>query len=75
MPIGKERVCFNAHRVFSHRTVVQLFSDLRLQSFSLVDDRGAFHPDAPAPQADACDYGCGMFHFRKPGALPASASR
>jgi hypothetical protein len=75
MPVGKERVCFNAHRVFSHGTVVQLFSDLRLQSFSLVDDRGAFHPDAPAPQADACNYGCGMFHFRKPGALPASASR
>jgi hypothetical protein len=72
-PIGRERVCFNAHRVFSHGTLLSLFSGLELQSFSLVDDRGMFHPAATPPQADACDYGCGMFHFRKPLALPADA--
>lgn len=75
LPVGRERVCFNAHRVFSHGTVVRLFPGLELHAFSLVDDRGRFHPAAIASQADACDYGCGMFHFRKPQALAAADAR
>ncbi|MFO1321988.1 MAG: DUF268 domain-containing protein [Burkholderiales bacterium] len=64
-PVGHERVCFNAHRVFSHGSMVRLFAPLTLTAFSLVDDRGAFLSAATATQADACDYGCGLFHFRK----------
>ncbi len=75
VPIGRERVCFNAHRVFAHETVAARFGGLELTSFSLVDDRGAFHPSASAAQANACDYGCGMFHFRKPERLPIAADR
>lgn len=75
LPVGRERVCFNAHRVFSHGTVLRLFTGLELHAFSLVDDRGQFHPAAIASQADACDYGCGMFHFRKPPVLAAADSR
>lgn len=34
VPVGKERVEFNAHRVFSARTIVECFSSLRLEEFS-----------------------------------------
>ncbi|MBI3371295.1 MAG: DUF268 domain-containing protein [Betaproteobacteria bacterium] len=65
VPVGRERVCFNAHRVFSHDTVKRLFPGLRLKGFALVDDLGRFHAEASPGQADACDYGCGLFHFVK----------
>ncbi|MBI1395528.1 MAG: DUF268 domain-containing protein [Betaproteobacteria bacterium] len=64
-PVGRERVCFNAHRVFSHATIARLFGELELRSFSLVDDGGTFHVSASHRDADACDYGCGLFHFRR----------
>lgn len=38
LPIGKERVEFNAHRVFYASTVVDCFSTLRLQEFSCTAD-------------------------------------
>lgn len=34
LPIGKERLEFNAHRVFDARTVVNCFSSLKLEEFS-----------------------------------------
>ena len=68
VPVGRERVCFNAHRVFSHGTVERLFPALRLQAFALVDDLGRFHPESSPVQADECDYGCGLFHFVKAAA-------
>ncbi len=64
-PIGRERVCFNAHRVYAPKTVTALFSTLRLESFSLVDDHGQFHERADFESADDLDYGCGMFEFIK----------
>lgn len=65
VPVGRERVCFNAHRVFSHGTVMRLFPALRLKTFALVDDLGRFHAQGSPAHADACDYGCGLFHFVK----------
>jgi len=38
VPVGKERVEFNAHRVFYASTIVECFSDLRLEEFSCVTD-------------------------------------
>jgi len=66
VPIGRERVEFNAHRVFSPQTVLDAFGALELASFSAVDDAGALHePARPADYADA-DYACGLFEFFKP---------
>lgn len=65
VPVGRERVCFNAHRVFSHASVQRLFPSLRLKAFALVDDLGRFHAQGSPARADACDYGCGLFHFVK----------
>lgn len=65
VPVGRERVCFNAHRVFEPSTVPKLFQGLELQSFSLVDDAGRFH-EAISPEAmDHLDYGCGCFELVK----------
>ncbi|HMS83235.1 MAG TPA: DUF268 domain-containing protein [Nitrospira sp.] len=64
-PVGRERVCFNAHRVFGVDTVRGLFQGLELKSFSLVDDAGQFHEEVSPDAADPLDYGCGCFEFVK----------
>jgi SAM-dependent methyltransferase len=71
VPVGRERVCFNAHRVFSPKTVVSYVPALRLESFALVDDGGQFLEQAPSVSASSLDYGCGMFEFVKPHASRA----
>ena len=65
VPVGRERACFNAHRVFSVDTVRKLFSTLDLSEFALVDDHGRFEPNTDASLADSCEYACGLFHFVK----------
>jgi len=42
VPIGKSKVCFNAHRVFSAEDIVKEFSNCMLIGFSAVDDKGNF---------------------------------
>lgn len=73
VPIGPERIDFNANRVFSIQTVLNLAKDcFDLEAFSYVDDAGDFHGQvslAPERIADdfGCQYGCGIFEFRKRG--------
>ncbi len=62
-PIGRERVCFNAHRVFSPSTILAMFSQLRLIQFSYIDDAGRLHQDASIEGIPLLDYGCGFFEF------------
>ncbi len=69
-PVGRERVCFDAHRVFHPNTVLKMFSDLELSEFSLIDDKGeTIIPHADIGIAAACHYGCGLFEFVKPASL------
>jgi SAM-dependent methyltransferase len=65
-PVGRERLCFDAHRVFSPRTVLAMFPDLELADFALVNDEGVLISPATIEEASLCDYGCGLFTFRKP---------
>lgn len=67
VPVGRERVCFNAHRVFSPQTVVREMPSLRLMEFSFVDDQGRFREGQELSAASGLEYGCGMFLFEKPG--------
>jgi len=65
VPIGRQRLEFNAHRVFSPSTILKAFSSLGLVSFSAVTDRGEYLTDAePDTFADAW-YACGLFEFTK----------
>ncbi|MBL8377379.1 MAG: DUF268 domain-containing protein [Burkholderiales bacterium] len=64
-PVGRERICFNAHRVFDPSTVSGWFPECRLISFAYVDDRGVFHADSRPEEAVGLDYGCGMYVFER----------
>ncbi|MFO0827461.1 MAG: DUF268 domain-containing protein [Phycisphaerales bacterium] len=73
VPVGRPRVCFNAHRVYDVDSIVRAMPSLTLHSLSLI-------PDAPTPDqydagiiegADAelvrrQRYGCGCFRFERP---------
>ena len=65
-PVGRERLCFDAHRIFDPETVLNMFDGLELLEFSLIDDKGLrIIKNATIEQARSCQYGCGLFHFVK----------
>ena len=63
--MGRERVEFNAHRVFSPKTVLDTFSGLELVSFSFVGDDGCLYEDVDPLQLPESDLACGLFEFTK----------
>lgn len=66
LPIGRERVNFNAHRIHSPDSVVKMLPLLNLIAFSYVDDEGRFLECRQPSTAADLQYGCGMFVFEKP---------
>lgn len=71
VPIGKQRIEFNAHRVFSLLYLVKLFENkYTINSFSYVDDKGDLHvninlTDILIKENCNCNYGCGIFELIK----------
>jgi hypothetical protein len=65
VPVGRERVCFNSHRVFSPRTILDTLCDLRLVSFSVVNDEGKFVEGAQPSDVESAHGACGMFELTK----------
>lgn len=71
VPIGRQRIEFNAHRVFGIRYLLDYFAKgYDLKSFSYVDDRGDLHKsiDLTDDLIDGncgCEYGCGIFILHK----------
>jgi SAM-dependent methyltransferase len=65
VPVGKPRVCFNAHRIHRAQTIRDYFSDLELVEFCGVNDDGQFLQRAGLSGFDGADFACGMFWFRK----------
>jgi hypothetical protein len=65
VPVGIERLDFNAHRVFDPSTVVDAFPTLTLRSFSAVDDSGAYHEDVDPMDFSNMQYACGLFEFAR----------
>jgi len=71
VPIGKQRIEFNAHRVFSVGYLLDLLKDdYILDSFSFVDDNGDFFEEVELTQSEidrnyGCHYGCGIFELTK----------
>jgi hypothetical protein len=65
-PVGRERLCFDAHRVFDPATIVSAFGDLALTEFNLITDTGdMIHAGASFDDARTCTYGCGLFVFQR----------
>lgn len=70
VPVGKERIQFNAHRIYSFDTVVNLFGEnFELKEFTLITDKNDFVEKVNAEEAgdlvEKQSYGCGCFWFIK----------
>jgi len=71
VPIGAQRIEFNAHRVFSLNYLFEMFEGkFDIIDFSFVDDKGDLNEniilnDELIETNCACHYGCGIFELRK----------
>jgi SAM-dependent methyltransferase len=71
VPIGEQRIEFNAHRVFSMRYLLKMIgSKYRIDSFSYVRDNGQLIRDPKLDEGSiassfSCHYGCGIFELTK----------
>jgi SAM-dependent methyltransferase len=71
VPIGRQRIEFNAHRVFSINYLLSLLKDnFIIDRFSFVDDNGDLFEDVELNQFEiernfGCHYGCGIFELTK----------
>lgn len=71
VPIGTQRIEFNAHRVFSLSYLLSMIEGrFTIEEFSYVDERGDLHVDVPLNEENVssnlnCRYGCGIFILRK----------
>jgi SAM-dependent methyltransferase len=64
-PVGKPKIRYNAHRIYSYDQVVSYFAGLQIQQFALVDDKDRFLVDANPAYANQQEYGCGCWWFKK----------
>ena len=75
VPIGRPRVMFNAHRIYSYQQIISCFPELELREFALVPDDSqgdGLIVDAEESLVDEQNYGCGCFWFhKKAGSLGA----
>lgn len=68
VPVGKERVEFNAHRVFYADTIIECFSDLHLDEYSCTaEGKIEYNVDIHKYDQDSHDgeWRYGLFHFSK----------
>lgn len=70
VPIGPQRIEFNAHRVFDIKYLLNLFNGkFLIEKFSYVDDGGNLFENANLTSCTAnncnCNYGCGIFEMIK----------
>jgi len=68
VPVGRARIMFNAHRIYSYELVRDMFAGLELQEFSLIPDTASepeLIADAPPAMVEQQAYACGCFWFKK----------
>lgn len=67
VPIGKPKIVFNAHRIYSYEQVMSCFNEFELVEFTLIPDNATecgMLINATKEMADAQSYGCGCFWFK-----------
>lgn len=67
VPVGRPRVCFNAHRVHDPRELRALFGEFELVEFAGVDDAGQFRRHRTTDELAGQAYACGMYLLARPG--------
>lgn len=71
VPIGPQRIEFNAHRVFSVSYLMSILTPaFTIEKFAYVNDAGDIFEDVELTDKDAkssfnCQYGCGIFTLKK----------
>ena len=72
VPIGPQRIEFNAHRVFSVKFMIdEVLTGFSLDNFSYVDDNGDLHTNVSLSDNDllqtnfGCGFGLGIFELKK----------
>lgn len=71
VPIGPQRIEFNAHRVFKISYLISLIRDnYTIKTFSYVNDKGDFFKNQKLNKLSidnnfGCNYGCGIFELVK----------
>lgn len=65
VPVGRPKIEFNAHRIYSYEQVIEYFKGLTLKEFSLITDSGNFIENAKIDLVKEQKYGCGCFWFIK----------
>ncbi len=74
VPMGRQRIEFNAHRVFGMPYLLKMVSEnYDIISFSYIEDCGHFHKDVDLTRISEekinksfdCKYGCALFELRK----------
>lgn len=68
VPIGKPKIEFNAHRIYSYDQIMDYFKELTLVEFSLIPDsvtETGMYYNSSKEESDKQDYGCGCFVFKK----------
>lgn len=72
VPMGPQRIEFNAHRIFSLKYLLELIEDkYRIDFLSYVDDMGILHENINLSDSDVqnnfgCHHGCVIFEMTKP---------
>jgi SAM-dependent methyltransferase len=68
VPVGKPRIAWNAHRIYSYEQIISAFQGFTLKEFSLIpehESRGGLIRNANPELVKNEDYGCGCFWFIK----------
>jgi SAM-dependent methyltransferase len=65
-PVGRARVCFNAHRVFDPEFVIGQLSELTLREFRGIDDDGRFLEGVNPVTLRGAEFGLGIYEFIRP---------
>lgn len=67
-PVGKPKVIFNRHRIYSYSQIMMEFDELELVQFALIPEHGEQGDliyDPEIELVDAQGYGCGCWLFKK----------
>lgn len=65
VPVGIQKVLFNAHRIYNPMQIIKYFEGFHLKEFALITDSNEFIDGADLGIAANQTYGCGCFWFIK----------
>lgn len=63
-PVGRPKIEFNAHRIYSYEHILESFRPFTLKEFSMVTDTGKFIENCNPSLVAQQDYGCGCFWLK-----------